>query len=130
MASHGGYLYRSANVVFEEAAEQVRDHLDNRQADSLRGKAGEWVADIANGNLDTLAFKAENLPGRRPWLHLVDAGAFARILLTDGCIRRSVADALESRYAGDGEGELEPEWTWLDQLEEVIDAEALRLPFP
>lgn len=128
--SHGGYRYRSANSVFEEAAERVRDHLDNRQADSLRGKADEWVADIVNGNLGTLAFKAENLPGRRPWLHLVDASAFARILLTDGCIRRSVADALESRYAGDGEGELEPEWTWLDQLKEVIDAESLRLPFP
>lgn len=128
--SHGGYLYRSASVVFEQAAERVRDYLDNRQADLLRGKVDEWVADIVNGNLGTLVFKAENLPGTRPWLHLVDAGAFAQILLTDGCIRRSVVDALESRYAGDGEGELEPEWTWLDQLKEVIDAESLRLPLP
>ncbi|KRG76453.1 hypothetical protein ABB28_03160 [Stenotrophomonas chelatiphaga] len=127
---HGGYRYRSADDEFKEAAEQIRDHLGNRQANSLRGKAVEWVEDIRNGDLGTLAFEEENLPGRRAWLHLVDAGAFARILLIDGTVTRSVADALESRYAGDGEGKLEPEWTWLGQLKVAIDAEAALLPYP
>lgn len=127
---HGGYRYLSGNSAFQEAAELVREHLGEKQAESLRVKTDGWIAEVASGNLGALSFDADTVPGRRPWLHLVDARKFCLILLDRGCIRRSVVDALESRYAQDAEGQLESEWTWLEQLKEAINAEVLILPYP
>ncbi|WP_312318830.1 P-loop NTPase fold protein [Stenotrophomonas sp.] len=127
---HGGYRFRSSSSEFNDSAELIRSHLAEKEADSLRQKAINWIQDVARGNFGTLAFDVEELPGCKAWLHLVDASVFAQILLQDGEVKTRPLAALESRYARDNLGELEQEWPWLEQLREVLDAEVSDLPAP
>ncbi len=121
-ALNASYGYQPRDDVFQASADAIREYLTKKEDHALRRTVNRWIADITQGDLSSLAFSSDEVPGKRPWLHLVNTQTFTLALLSQGCVQDRVVAAFEGRYAADAEGTLEVEWAWLDELKLAIEA--------
>lgn len=129
-AFDAGYGYQLRDDVFQASADAIREHLTQKDEHAIRSTVNKWIADITRGDFGPLAFSGDEVPGARPWLHLVNTQTFATALLVEGCVQSRVVAAFEGRYVSDVEGQLEVEWPWLDELKLAIDAAVSALENP
>lgn len=129
-ALDAGYGYQSGDDAFQASADAIREYLTQKDERAIRKTVNTWIAGITRGDFSPLAFSDDEVPGTRPWLHLVNTQTFIMALLVEGCVQNRVLAAFEGRYVADGEGKLEVEWPWLEELKLAIDAAVSGLADP
>jgi len=124
-------FHKRRDPRFMKAFEVLEELVDRAEQKRLLADVPVLLAQIRNRDYSNIySFGAPGSVDGKPWLHLVDSGELADLLLHDGVIQSPLLSLLIKRYSEDSLAQLRLEWRSLRLLRETVRQRIRHLPNP
>lgn len=124
-------FHKRRDPRFIRAFEVLDEFVTQAEQKRLSESVPALLKEIRDRNyLNIYSFGAPGSVGGKPWLHLVEPGEIADLLLYDGVMQSPLVSLLVKRYTADLSANLRVEWRFLRLLREVLRNRIQKLPEP